>query len=69
MLDEMDCSLTPPMHFICRKIRLATQKITKAKEQIEEGVNDWDPSKDDKIEVCLPGAFSILRLLTRLTGC
>ena len=57
------------MHFMCRKIRLATQKIAKAKEQIEEGVKDWDPSKDDKIEVCLLGAFSNLRLPTCLTGC
>ena len=53
---------------MCRKIRLATQKIAKAKEQIEEGVKDWDPSKDDKIEVCLPGAFLTLKLPTRLTG-
>ena len=57
------------MRFMCRKIRLATQKISKAKEQIEGGVKDWDPSKDDKVEVCLPSLFQALRLPTRLTSC
>ena len=52
-----------------RKIRLATQKISKAKEQIEEGIKDWDPTKDGKVEVCLSSPYQAVRPSTCLTGC
>ena len=55
----VDCSFTLTRHFTCRKIRLATQKIAKANEQIEEGVKDWDPSKDEKVEVRLLVSFEL----------
>ncbi len=37
-----------------------------AKEQIEDGLQDWDPAKDDKAEVSCPPARALSRLLVLL---
>ena len=36
---------------LCRKTRVAAQKMAGAAEAIEEGLKSWDPAKDANISV------------------